>query len=241
MTSSSNGYFKMNNALFEAVYHSELTLMQKEILMLVIRFTDGYHRDIADLSYSFISQGIGRDKRHVIRNVNELIKKRVLFREDDMKINKLGVNKNIKEWDVIFRDSGSAATTSSGLQAISGSGLQATSGSGSQATEEIITAQRITTNNNPKRASRSGDQSFPSLWDAYPKSKRDEAGKRFIKGKILEEIEENAEAVQAALEIYLSDVQDPKYLQKASDFFRGNWKQYAPEEEPEIEPKGKLQ
>ena len=139
MTSSSNGYFKMNNALFEAVYHSELTLMQKEILMLVIRFTDGYHRDIADLSYSFISQGIGRDKRHVIRNVNELIKKRVLFREDDMKINKLGVNKNIKEWDVIFRDSGSAATTSSGAQAMLGSGLQATSGSGAQATEEIIT------------------------------------------------------------------------------------------------------
>ena len=242
MASLEEGYAKIANGILEAIYSSDMTLMQKEIVILVARFTYGYRRKMADLSYSFIATGIGRNKREVIRNVNSLIQKNVILRDESSRITNLGINRHTEEWDVKFRfASGAQTTRDSGAQTTSVVVPTPLLGSGAQTTEEIQTYKEKRINTNHKRASRPGDQSFPSLWDAYPKSKRDEAGKRFINGKILEEIEENAEAVQAALEIYLSEVKDLKYLQKASDFFRGNWKQYTPDEEENTEKKGRYE
>lgn len=242
MASLEEGYSKIANGILEAIYSSDLTLMQKEIVILVARFTYGYNRKKADLSYSFIATGIGRNKREVIRNVNILVQKNVIIRDDSARITNLGINRHTEKWDVKYRfTSGSQTTRDSGSQTTRGVVPTPLLGSGSQTTEEIQTHKEKRINTNSKGASRPGYQFFPSLWDAYPKSKRDEAGKRFINGKILEEIEENAEAVQAALEIYLSEVKDQKYLQKASDFFRGNWKQYAPDEEENTEKKGRYE
>lgn len=236
-----DGYAKIANLILECLYRADMTIVQKEIVLFVMRFTYGFGRDSAQLSYPFIASGIGRAVRAVKRSTSDLVNRFVLIKSYENGKLVLGVNNHIGEWDVEMRKSGDCMVTAKVTAQFTSGDCTVTSMGDCTVTQEIQTYKEKRRNKNSKGASRPGDQFFPSLWDAYPKSKRDEAGKRFIKGKILEEIEENAEAVQAALEIYLSDVKDPKYLQKASDFFRGNWKQYAPEEEPEDDQKGKLQ
>ena len=236
-----DGYAKIANLILECLYRSDMTIVQKEIVLFVMRFTYGFDRDSAQISFPFIASGIGRDLSGVKRSTSDLVSRFVLIKSYENGKLVLGVNNHIGEWDVEMRKIGGCTSTASVDARLTPGGCTSTAGGGCTSTQEIQTYKEKRRNKNSKGASRPGDQFFPSLWDSYPKSKRDEAGKRFIKGKILEEIEENAEAVKAALEIYLSDVKDPKYLQKASDFFRGNWKQYAPEEEPEDDQKGKFQ
>ena len=236
-----DGYAKIANLLLECLYRSEMTIVQKEIVVFVFRFTYGFGRDSAQLSYPFIASGSGRAIRAVKRSTSDLVNKSVLIKSFEGGKLVLGVNNHIGEWDVEMRKSGDCMVTDMvTVQSVSGACTVTPSGD-CTVTQEIQTYKEKRRNKNSKGASRPGDQFFPSLWDAYPKAKRDEAGKRFIRGKILEEIEENAEAVQAALEIYLSEVKDQKYLQKASDFFRGNWQQYAPDEEENTEKKGRYE
>ena len=236
-----DGYAKIANLLLECLYRSEMTIVQKEIVVFVFRFTYGFGRDSAQLSYPFIASGIGRDLSGVKRSTSDLVNRFVLIKSYENGKLVLGVNNHIGEWNIEMRKCGGCTSTGAVDDGLTSGGCTSTASGGCTSTQEIQSYKEKRRNKNSKGASRPGDQFFPSLWDAYPKAKRDEAGKRFIRGKILEEIEENAEAVQAALEIYLSEVKDQKYLQKASDFFRGNWKQYAPDEEENTEKKGRYE
>ena len=110
MANSSKGYAQVNNDILESIYSSDLTLMQKEIVLFVVRFTDGYSRDVSDFSYSFIAKGIGRSRAHVIENVNRLIEKNVLISYVGSKITRLSVNEDTPKWDV-QRRSGTAQGT----------------------------------------------------------------------------------------------------------------------------------
>ena len=239
MASLSDGYSRVANEILRCIYSSDMTPMQKEIVLLVIRFTYGFKgREMADLSYSFIAKGIGRPRRHVVDNVNILIEKAVLIQKTGSAINRLGINPMTDQWRVRLRGSDVEVTSASDrgvtgvvTAASLGSDVGVTRGSDAGVTQEIQYKQIQTKTNTKKRnsASRFGGL-FNALWESYPKAKRDEAGKRFVSEDAAREVEENADAVRAALDAYLNGVSDPKFIQKASDFFNGNWKQYEPED-----------
>lgn len=238
MASLKDGYARISNKILECIYSSDMTPMQKEIVLLVIRFTYGFGREMADLSYSYIAKGIGRPRRHVVENVNSLIEKAVLIQKHSSTINRLGINPDTDQWRVRFRGSdvgvtrGSDASVTRVVTAASlGSDASVTRGSDVGVTQEIQDKQRKDKERKDKQISapRFGVV-FRSLWNLYPKAKRDEAGKRFVTAAAAREVEENESKVRAALDAYLRSVSDPKYIQKASDFFGGNWKQYEPDE-----------
>lgn len=244
MAKLQDGYAKIANKLLESVCRAELTIMQKEIILFVMRYTYGFSRKQARMSLSFIAKGIARDRSWVSRNILDLVASRVIIKSESHGITILEINNHIEEWNVIFRQSsGEPATSDSGEPATMVVANAQLADSGEPATKETQnTTKKKEEKQTHKGASRrgvSGSALFSELWGAYPKAKRDEAGKRFVTEEDVAEIEKNEAAVRAALRIYLEGVKEKKYLQKASDFFRGNWKQYAPEERSdESEGKG---
>lgn len=236
MAKLQDGYAKIANQLIESVCRADLTVMQKEIIWFVMRYTYGFSRKQARLSLSFISKGIARDRSWVSRNILDLVSSRVLIKHENNGITILEINNHIEEWNVIFRQSsGEHATSDSSEPATSVVANAPLVGSGEPATKETQnTTKKKEEKQTHKGATRRGVIDSPlffELWEQYPKAKRDEAGRRFVTAEAVAEIEGNEAAVRSALRVYLEGVKEEKYLQKASDFFRGNWKQYAPEEE----------
>jgi len=224
------GYSKIANKLIECVCQADLTITQKEIVWFVMRYTYGFSRKQAQLSLSFIAKGIGRARQKVCESVIALAGMRVLIKTQNGKTMTLEINNHTEEWAVNFRSDSHQAVTDTSHQAVTiASHRTVTSDSHQAVTEEIQTIERKISNTKYIRASRFGVV-FRSLWNLYPKAKRDEAGKRFVTAAAAREVEENESKVRAALDAYLRSVSDPKYIQKASDFFGGNWKQYEPDE-----------
>ena len=236
MAKLQDGYAKIANQLIESVCRADLTVMQKEIIWFVMRYTYGFSRKQARLSLSFIAKGICRERAWVSRNVKDLASRRVLIKSESNGITILEINNHIEEWNVVFRQGSVAEDTSASVERdttlVSGATL---AGSVERDTEETQdTTKKKEEKQTHKGATRRGVIDSPlffELWEQYPKAKRDEAGRRFVTAEAVAEIEGNEAAVRSALRVYLEGVKEEKYLQKASDFFRGNWKQYAPEEE----------
>lgn len=220
MASLKNGYARIANELLAAVYSSNMTEMQKEIVLLVMRFTYGYNgREFAELSYSFIAEGIGRDRRGVIRNVDKLTEKQVLLQRTGAQITTLGINDHIEQWHVTFRGSGLQTTTGGGAQTTSASGLQTTTPSGEQTTQQIQNEKKKNTNTNTK-----GE--FEDLWALYPRK----LGKSAVHKKAKEDVERNAEDVRRAIAAYCAEIErqhtEERYIMYGSTFFNGRWRDY---------------
>lgn len=230
MANLQEGYSKIANKLIERVCQADLTITQKEVVWFVMRYTYGFSRKQAQLSLSFIAKGIGRARQKVCESVISLADMRVLIKTQTGKTMTLEINNHTDEWTVNFRSDSHHTVTDTSHQAVTiASHRTVTSDSHQAVTEEIQTTERKITNTKYKRASRFSGV-FCSLWSQYPRAKRDDAGMRFVTAAAAEEVEKNAEAVKAALHAYLESVSDPRYIQKASDFFGGNWKQYAPDD-----------
>ena len=236
MAKLQDGYAKIANKLIECLYSADLTLMQKEIILLVMRYTYGFNRKQARLSLSYIAKGIGRKRDKVCDSITALANKRILIKSESGGTTVLEVNNHTEEWDVCFRfgspSQGTSASPSQGTRVVPARGLDASPSQGTKETQEDTKERKEKQTH--KGATRRGVIDSPlffELWEQYPKAKRDEAGRRFVTAEAVADIEGNEAAVRSALRVYLEGVKEEKYLQKASDFFRGNWKQYAPEEE----------
>lgn len=79
MSSINNkGYTKVDNWIFETLYHSSLTALEIKVYLFVIRFTSGFQRNDAELSYSFIAEGVGISRRRAISTVKKLSEKNMI-------------------------------------------------------------------------------------------------------------------------------------------------------------------
>lgn len=236
MAKLQDGYAKIANQLIECVCRADLTVMQKEIIWFVMRYTYGFSRKQARLSLSFIAKGIGRERARVSGNITDLASRGVLIKSESSGITILEINNHTEEWNVNFRSGSAPESTSASApestMVVPHGALSASAQEGTEETQD--TTKKKEEKQTHKGATRRGVIDSPlffELWEQYPKAKRDEAGRRFVTAEAVAEIEGNEAAVRSALKVYLEGVKEEKYLQKASDFFRGNWKQYAPEEE----------
>lgn len=93
-----NGYTPIANELLEALFQSELSRCEYQIVLAIIRKTYGYHKKMAELSNSQLALMTGIDRRNVGRTIRALSDKNILLRGTDTNTHTIGLNKQYKEW-----------------------------------------------------------------------------------------------------------------------------------------------
>ena len=93
-----NGYTPIANELLEALFQSELSRCEYQIVLAIIRKTYGYHKKMAELSNSQLALMTGIDRRNVGRTIRALSEKNILLRGTDTNTHTIGLNKQYKEW-----------------------------------------------------------------------------------------------------------------------------------------------
>lgn len=94
-------FTKTPNDLQEAMYSTDFNATQFKILMLVIRYTYGFHRESHSLALEFIAKGINTTKGNVQKQLKELIKCNVIIEVSKQKGTEsraLKVNANYHSW-----------------------------------------------------------------------------------------------------------------------------------------------
>lgn len=220
MASLKNGYARIANELLEAIATAKITPMQREIAIIVMRYTYGYNgREFAELSYSFLADGLGHDRRETIRQVDDLIEKRILMSKTGTRITTLGINDHVEQWLVKFLGSGLHTTTNSGEITTKDSGEITTTNSGEITTQQIQNEKKKNPNTNTK-----GE--FEDLWALYPRK----LGKSAVHKKAKEDVERNADDVRKAIAAYCAEIErqhtEERYIMYGSTFFNGRWRDY---------------
>lgn len=78
-----NGYTRVANEILEAAAKLPLSAAQFRILMLIWRYSYGYNKKDCALSVNFIAAATGIDKRHIRREINELVQMNILHIETE--------------------------------------------------------------------------------------------------------------------------------------------------------------
>ena len=97
-----DGYTKIANELFEAIYGARFTITQLQIVLCIVRYTYGFNRKTWKLSSGFIATAIGRKPRNVQKDKNSLIEANILIYEKSSSTScrKLGINKKYNTWKI---------------------------------------------------------------------------------------------------------------------------------------------
>jgi phage replication O-like protein O len=107
-----NGYTRIANELMEVIPLHKFNGTQFRILIVVLRYTYGFQRKSHELSLTFIADSTGMHKQQIKRELDILIKNKVLIEEEPPSFNKSRIiqfNKNYKEW-LISRQSAKTLT-----------------------------------------------------------------------------------------------------------------------------------
>ncbi|MFB4258943.1 replication protein [Shouchella clausii] len=95
-----DGYTGIANEILEQLAKVRLNGTQMRIVLAVIRFTYGFKRKEHPLSVNFLAAAIDSNKRNVQRELESLIKQRVLLASQVGRTRLLGINKNYEEWEL---------------------------------------------------------------------------------------------------------------------------------------------
>ena len=107
-----NGFTRIANELMEVIPLYKFNGTQFRILFVVLRYTYGFQRKSHELSLTFIADSTGMHKQQIKRELDILIKNKVLIEEEPPSFNKpriIQFNKNYKEW-LISRQSAKTLT-----------------------------------------------------------------------------------------------------------------------------------
>ena len=107
-----NGFTRIANELMEVIPLYKFNGTQFRILFVVLRYTYGFQRKSHKLSLTFIADSTGMHKQQIKRELDILIKNKVLIEEEPPSFNKpriIQFNKNYKEW-LISRQSAKTLT-----------------------------------------------------------------------------------------------------------------------------------
>lgn len=95
-----NGYTAIANEILEHITKINLNGTQFRIVILIWRYTYGFHKTDREMSLAFIAEGIGTTRNHVDRELKALIDRNVVIVSGVGKGRGrlLSVNKNYEEW-----------------------------------------------------------------------------------------------------------------------------------------------
>jgi len=94
-----NGYTKVANEILEMLAITKLNGTQLRILLIIFRYTYGFHRKEHNLSLAFLSNATSCDKRQVQRELKELEKLNIITQNiKSGSYRKISFNNNYKTW-----------------------------------------------------------------------------------------------------------------------------------------------
>jgi phage replication O-like protein O len=96
------GYTQIPNNTLEALYRLPQSATQLKILLVVIRYTLGFHRTEHSISEGFISKATGISKRYISGEIKKLINSNILKISKEASYTESRIiefNCNIEEWD----------------------------------------------------------------------------------------------------------------------------------------------
>lgn len=97
------GYTRIANELYKALYMAELSGSELRVVHFVLYNTYGYNRNTRTLTASYISKGTGISLRTLRTSLNSLVEYKVLFSIGAKASAKMfGINKNYEQW--IFKN-----------------------------------------------------------------------------------------------------------------------------------------
>lgn len=101
-----NGYTMISNEILEKVYQSDFNATQLDIILLLLRYTYGFHRETVSLSVTFISNGIGKERNFTAKQIRNLQKMNVIKSITTQKgiTKELKFNNNFDEWTIVQKD-----------------------------------------------------------------------------------------------------------------------------------------
>lgn len=100
-----DGYTRIANELFEAIYKFPFTIRQLRIVLFFIRQTYGHHLKMKQISLARIEAEIGMPRTHICKVINDLARMGVLLKQSHPVTKSVaaiaqtvGINKNYEEW-----------------------------------------------------------------------------------------------------------------------------------------------
>lgn len=215
------GFIRIANSLFDALYiKAHLTQRQLIVVSFIIRMTYGYNRKSYDMSYLFIANGTGIDRRDVIRVIKQLEEFKIITIDRTQSRNIISINKHFDQWQT----GGQIGT--SGYFATGGQVDHQTSGQTDHQTSGQITHPNKDKLKKDKQKKTNTYAHFEILWALYPRK----LGKSAVTKKAKEEIERNADDVKKAIAAYCAEIErqhtEERYIMYGSTFFNGRWRDY---------------
>ncbi|MEK3873681.1 MULTISPECIES: replication protein [unclassified Paenibacillus] len=98
-----NGFTPVAHELIEAAAKFKFNATQFRIILIVWRYTYGFHRKDHDFSLSFLQENTGLPESSIKRETSNLIRYNVLVvtqKETSVKPRRLSFNKNYDEWEI---------------------------------------------------------------------------------------------------------------------------------------------
>jgi hypothetical protein len=96
-----DGFTMLANELLEAIYRYRSNAVQKDLLLVLIPFTYGFHRKSWPLGITFLARETGHHKQTVAKEVKELIRARVVVVVKGYSFDRprtLGLQKDYEKW-----------------------------------------------------------------------------------------------------------------------------------------------
>jgi len=96
-----SGYTQFRNSLLTALCHFHCSGAQKDILLAIVRLTDGFHRQSCEIGISDLAKMTGRNRRKVGSDVAVLIRCNVVLVESGHSCSKsrtLMINTDVGQW-----------------------------------------------------------------------------------------------------------------------------------------------
>lgn len=95
-----NGYTRIANELLEAVYKHKFTGLEIDAILVLWRFSYGYNRKYAPLSYQNLADEMGISRSRAYATIKKLRDYRVV----NKKVDGLCISKGYRQWDVPLRE-----------------------------------------------------------------------------------------------------------------------------------------
>lgn len=109
-----NGNFaRIHNDISERLAYTDLNGSEFRCLWFLLRKTYGFQKKEDDISYSQFSEGTGLDRRNVMRSLEKMVQRGIVYRKENgnNRPQTWGFNKYFEQWD---QPSGQTTTSTSG-------------------------------------------------------------------------------------------------------------------------------
>lgn len=236
-----NGFTAISNELLEAIYKADLTRNEMKILLCIIRYTYGFHKENAFLSCGFLSAETSLPKSRVSESLNGLKGKNIVIvkKADGRQPQEIEIQKDFGKWGVTVTESVTVTENVTVTESVTVTenvtnryGIRnhtvtenVTATSNKKNNKENINKGACAQSKNAHEGSAHIPDWFEEAWSEYPNKK----GKNRISQKSYKElVTAGRDAVLNAVRNYAAYCRQNQWYhpQNGSTFFNGGWRDY---------------